>query len=305
MAATHTLLMTGASCGIGRIAAENILADDPAVHLLVGARGDTGPALVRELAQGKHAVSSISADLSSLSSVRTAAAAVAGQLRREEVPPLKGFVGNAGIQYTNALTRTTEGYEATFTVNVLANHLLIRALDSHFVTGSRITITVSDTHFGDLRHNMGMVPGPVWRPPAELATTAAFENPATTTAGRTAYSTSKLAAVYHVHELARRLEGVDVVAFNPGFVPGTGLARNADPVSRFIMAHVLPLMSLTPMATRPTVAGRDLANVVLGRTMAPTGSYVDRAAADRSSEESYDRGREADLWDVIENLTAA
>jgi NAD(P)-dependent dehydrogenase (short-subunit alcohol dehydrogenase family) len=305
MAATRTLIMTGATRGIGRIAAADILEGDPTVHLVVVARGDSGPTLARELAQGKHTVSSVSADLSSLASIRTAAAEIAAKLHGGELPPLRGFVGNAGIQYSNAMTETVDGHEATFAVNVLANHLFIRTLEQHFAPGSRITITASDTHFGDFKHNMGMVPGPAWKDPAMLAQTAAFDNPSTTAAGRTAYSTSKLAAIYHVHELARRLDGVDVVSFNPGFVPGTGLARNADAVSRFMMRRIMPLMALTSMATTPRDAGRYLANVVLGKTTAPTGSYVDRAKADRSSEESYNVGRESDLWTTVEKLTAA
>jgi NAD(P)-dependent dehydrogenase (short-subunit alcohol dehydrogenase family) len=153
---------------------------------------------------------------------------------------------------------------------------------------------------------MGMVPGPVWQAPVKLAETAAFEMANTVAAGLTAYSTSKLAAIYHVHELARRLaDSVDVVSFNPGFVPGTGLARNADPITRFITGRIMPLMTLTPMASNPRDAGRDLANLVLGRTKAPTGSYVNRVQADRSSDESYNSTREAELWDALEKLTAA
>lgn len=305
MAATHTLVMTGASRGIGRIAAEHILAGDPTVHLVVVARGDSGIALAAELGQGTHAVTAVSADLGSKSSVRRAAAEIVSQLLRGELPPLRGFVGNAGIQHTNALTEGADGHEATFTVNVLANHIFIRTLEQHFVPGSRITITVSDTHFGDFRHNLGLVPGPVWQSPLKLAETSAFAKPSTTAAGRTAYSTSKLAAIYLVHEFARRLPpGVDVVSFNPGFVPGTGLARNADRISQFVMGRILPLMTFTPMATSPKSAGRYLANVVLDKTKPLTGSYVDRAKVDRSSAESYDPGREADLWAAVEKLTA-
>lgn len=306
MAATHTLVMTGASRGIGRIAAEAILQNDPTVHLVVVARGDSGRAVASELSAVGRSVSSVSADLGSLSSVRSAAAEIAARLERGGLPPLHGFVGNAGIQYTNALTEGADGYEATFTVNVLANHVLIRALEKHFVPNSRITITVSDTHFGDFKHNMGMVPGPVWQAPEKLAKTSAFAKPTTTAAGRTAYSTSKLAAIYLVHEYARRLpKGIDIVSYNPGFVPGTGLARNADAVSRFMMGRVMPLMALTSMATSQKNAGRYLADVVLGKTTAPTGSYVDRAKVDRSSDESYDRTREGDLWNAVEKLTAA
>src|SRR5258708_30060356 len=149
-----------------------------------------------------------------------------------------------------------------------------------------------------------MVPAPAWRSPDALAHTGAFPKPDTTAGGRTAYSTSKLAAIYLVHEYARRLPaGIDAVAYNPGFVPGTDLARNADPVSRFAMRRILPVMTLTPFATSRAAAGRYLAEVVLGTTEAPTGSYVDRGLVARSSQESYDPQRERELWDAAEQFT--
>jgi hypothetical protein len=98
---------------------------------------------------------------------------------------------------------------------------------------------------------------------------------------------------------------LDVLSYNPGFVPGTGLARNADPVSRFMMARVMPVMTLLPVATNQKAAGRHLADVVLGRTKAPSGSYVDRRKVSRSSGESYSTRREAELWAAVERLTAA
>ncbi|WP_037862945.1 SDR family NAD(P)-dependent oxidoreductase [Streptomyces sp. NRRL S-340] len=301
----HTVVMTGASQGIGRVAAERILRRSPDVHLLVVARGSSGAPLAAELAEGGNTVSHVSADLGSLDSVRSAATGIRDRLDGGDLPPLRGFVGNAGIQYTNALTEGPEGFESTFTVNVLANHLFVRLLQDRFAAPARIVITTSDTHFGDFRHNMGMVPGPAWRSPDVLARTGAFPDPDTVAAGRTAYSTSKLATIYLVHEYARRLPaGIDAVAYNPGFVPGTGLARNADPVSRFAMRHILPVMTVTPFATSRTTAGRCLADVVLGTTQAPTGSYVDRSRADRSSEESYDERREGELWDAVERFTA-
>lgn len=72
-----------------------------------------------------------------------------------------------------------------------------------------------------------------------------------------------------------------------------------------MMVHVMPFMSRTRLATPSRTAGRDLANVVLARSTARSGSYVDRAMVARSPEESYDAGREAELWDAIETLTAA
>ncbi|MGP3990315.1 SDR family NAD(P)-dependent oxidoreductase [Streptomyces sp. 3N207] len=300
-----TTVMTGASRGIGRVAAEHILRESPDTHLLVVARGLAGARLAAELGSGGRAVSHVQADLSSLESVRSAVAEIRDRLECGVLPPLRGFVGNAGVQYTNALTEGPEGLESTFTVNVLANHLFVRLLQDCFAVPARIVITSSDTHFGDFKHNMGMVPGPVWQLPEVLARTGAFPEPDSTSAGRTAYSTSKLAAIHLVHEYARRLPaGVDVVAYNPGFVPGTGLARNAGPVSRFAMRRILPLMALTPFATGRAAAGRYLADIVLGLTEASTGSYVDRERTARSSEESYDPLRERELWDAVERFTA-
>lgn len=302
----HTIVMTGASRGIGRVAAERILRRSPETHLLVVARGTTGARLAAELGTGGRAVSHVEADLGSLESVRRAAIEIRERLDRGDLPPLRGFAGNAGIQYTNALTEGPDGLEATFTVNVLANHLFVRLLQDRFAAPARIVVTSSDTHFGDLRHNLGIVPGPVWRSPDVLARTGAFDRPGTAAGGRTAYSTSKLAAIYLVHEYARRLPaGIDAVAFNPGFVPGTGLARNAGALSRFAMRRVLPVMTLTPFATSQALAGGHLADVVLGTTEAPNGSYVDRGRVVPSSEESYDPRRESELWEAAERFTTA
>ncbi|GAB10179.1 oxidoreductase [Gordonia araii NBRC 100433] len=241
-----------------------------------------------------------------MSSVLGAARAVADAVAAGDLPPLSAIVGNAGIQHVDDTTETDEGLEETFAVNVLANYVLIEELRPHLRPRSRIVITVSDTHFGDFRHNMGMVPGPAWpEDPARLASIRTFDRPESVSAGRTAYSTSKLAAIYLVHEYARRLpEGVDIVGYNPGFVPGTGLARNAGALSRFAVRRILPLMTLTPLATGQRAAGKHLADAVLGRIDVPSGGYIDRNRVVPSSSESYDEKRERQLWETLERLTA-
>lgn len=304
MSTTHTIVMTGASRGIGRHAAARILDQDPGTHLVVVTRDASR--VDDALGAGGRPVTYVAADLTSLASTRTAAEQLSSLLQDGRLPPLRGFVGNAGVMLPDDTTTTPEGLEATFAVNVLANHVLLQGLRERFVPGARVTLTVSDAHFGDVRHNLGLLPGPAWRDPAVLARPNAFPDPASTAAGITAYSTSKLAAIYLVHEWARRLAPrVDVVAFNPGFVPGTGLSRNAGRASRFLMRHVVPALALTPIASTPAAAGRRLADAALGTTAAPTGSYVDRARVARSSDESYDVARESALWDAAEALVRA
>lgn len=301
----HTVVMTGATRGIGRMAVERIIRGDPEGHLVVLGRSPGVAALAEELSVSGNPVRWFEADLLSLGSVRSATDQLREQLDAKELPPLRTVVANAGLQFTDDLNETAEGFESTFAINVLANHVLIRRLQDRLEVPSRIVVTVSDTHFGDLKHNLGMVPGPRWSAPDVLARIGAFPDPSTVAAGRTAYSTSKLAAIYLVHEHARRLPcGVHVVSYNPAFVPGTDLARDASAVAAFAMRWVLPLMALTPFATSRAAAGEHLADLALGRIQAPTGSYVDRARVDRSSEESYDPQRERELWDAVERLTA-
>ncbi len=305
-----TIVMTGATRGIGRVAAEHLLRRSPGSHLLVLVRASSGARLIGELKDALGGdvgtrVTLVAADLRSVTDLRRALEEVTALLRDGRMPPLHALVGNAGIQHTNARTAGPDGYEATFMVNVLANHLLIRTLQDHLVVPARVVLTVSDTHFGDLRHNLGMVPGPRWQDPRELARPGAFRRPGTTTAGRTAYSTSKLAAIYEVHAFSRRLPaGVEILAFNPGLVPGTELARNAGPVTRFAMRRVMPLLTRTPLATTPAVAGEQLADAVLGGVDARSGDYIDRDQIDNSSPESYNPAREEELWAVAEQISA-
>lgn len=299
----QTIVMTGASRGIGRIAAEHLLKARTRTHLVLLARSETR-GLEGELRATGGPVSIIRADLTDLRSVAEAAGNVAARVDAGELPPVRAVVCNAGVQHTNALTETADGFEATFAVNVLAHHVLLRGLQGHLHRGARVVITVSDTHFGDLRHNLAMVPGPRWQPAETLARVGAFPRPGSTTAGRTAYSTSKLAAIYLVHEYGRRLSaGSTIVGYNPGFVPGTDLARDAGALSRFAMRRIMPLLALTPLATSPGKAGRYLADAALGKLPAPSGSYVDRDHVARSSVESYNQGRERETWEAVEALT--
>ncbi|WP_454295089.1 SDR family NAD(P)-dependent oxidoreductase [Salana multivorans] len=160
--------MTGASRGIGRVAARRLVREGSRAHLVLLNRGDS-PDLVEELRAYGGAVSVVRTDLSRLRSVADAAAAVAERVREGMLPPIRTLVCNAGVQHTNALTETADGFESTFAVNVLANHVLVRGLQRHLHPRARVVLTVSDTHVGDLRHNLGMVPGPRWQPVQTLA----------------------------------------------------------------------------------------------------------------------------------------
>ena len=53
-------------------------------------------------------------DLASLASVRDAAETVSRGLDKGELPPLTGFLGNAGVLMTSTTKATADGFEMTF-----------------------------------------------------------------------------------------------------------------------------------------------------------------------------------------------
>ncbi|MEV6489168.1 SDR family NAD(P)-dependent oxidoreductase [Actinoplanes sp. NPDC051633] len=265
-----TIVMTGASRGLGRHAAERMLRDDPDLRLTVIARG--------EMLEHPR-VTTLRGDLSSLRSLRAAAAQI--------TEPVDAYVGNAGLQLTDSRTTTEDGFESTFGVNVVAHLALIQALT--FRPAARIVLTGSDSHFGTFRYNMGLIPAPRWLGPAVVAEPNDL-------GGRGAYSTSKLGLIYLVHELARRMPEVDVYTFNPAFTPGTGLVRT-DRIGNWLFRRVFPRI---PGVNTPERAGAQLAAVVTGPRPAPSGAYIDRSTVTPSSPASYDEKRERELWAALE-----
>lgn len=303
--ASRTIIMTGATRGIGLEAARDILRRSPDTHLVVLGRGSSAAEVLPSLTAISPHVSTVDVDLSSRASVATAGARLEDLLDSGGLPPLRGLVFNAGVHLSTALDSTVDGYERTFAVNVMSTHQLLRQLHPHLQAPARIVVTVSDAHFGDLRHTGGTMPAPRWSIP-EIARPGAFERPAHVRAGRRAYVTSKLGGVYLVHEWARRLtDGIDIVSFNPSLVVGTGLARETGGAFPFLMSKIIPILAVTPLVDTPVPAGKKLADVILGATAAPNGAYIHRTAATPSSVESYDTDRERALWDWLEQVPPA
>jgi len=270
-----TILMTGASRGLGLYAARKMLADRPDLRLIVVARGDQ-PDLPRTTV--------VRGDLASLQSVREVADAI------DE--PLDGYVGNAAVQMKTGGTATVDGYETTFAVNVLAHYLLLTRV--RFTATARIVLTTSDSHFARSRHSFWMVPPPEWSTPERLA------RPGTINKGLTAYATSKLGVIYLVHAIARRMH-LEAYSFNPAFTPGTSLLRN-DALGDLLFRRVFPHL---PGVNTLDRAGAQLAAVAIGPRPAESGAYIDRWTVTQSSPESYDEGREGELWAGAERLTAS
>jgi NAD(P)-dependent dehydrogenase (short-subunit alcohol dehydrogenase family) len=219
------IVMTGATSGIGLGAAERLIANGHSVN--IGARGSDGPA----------GATMLPLELSDLTRVREFAVAIEG--------PLDSLILNGGMQVLSNAQRSADGFELTFTTNHLAHYLLARLLLPRIVPGGRIIFTTSGTH--DPAEKTG-IPAPRHANAGYLANPDSDpDHESGMTAGLRAYSSSKLCNLMTARWLAQRPEtkakAISVHAYDPGFIPATGLARKSPwPVRKLIM----PLLALLP-----------------------------------------------------------
>jgi light-dependent protochlorophyllide reductase len=292
---TRTVVITGANAGLGLECARDLLARDPSWHVVLAVRNpDLGAAAVAELGAPQRC-SVIRVDLASLASVRdfVAAFAAAG------LPPLHALVCNAGLQTVDTKF-TDDGVEMTFGVNHLGHFALVDGLLGHLQAPARIVVVASGTH--DPKKFTGM-PHPNYTSAEDLAHPAAGA-PAN---GRLRYTTSKLCNMLFAYELDRRLgqgaNGITVTAFDPGLMPASGLARDYSPSMRFVWGLVGPVLRLLPNVNSTRTSGARLAALAVDPAFeGVTGRYYEGAKEIRSSADSYDTAKAADLWQTSERL---
>ncbi|BCK55510.1 short-chain dehydrogenase [Nocardia wallacei] len=196
-----TILITGATSGIGLAAARQLAAGGDRLVLVGRNPEKLAVTAERVRAAGAGAVDTLECDVSSLDSVRRLAAAVL-----ETCPRLDVLANNAGGFFWRR-TETSEGAESTFATNHLGGFLLTELLLERLVRSApaRVVFTSSVMHYG------------VSLDVDDLGCARGYS-------GQRAYSRSKLANVLYVRELARRSAGtgVTVNAFHPGAV-STGI----------------------------------------------------------------------------------
>jgi NAD(P)-dependent dehydrogenase (short-subunit alcohol dehydrogenase family) len=295
MTTTRTVIVTGANAGLGLECARNLLARDGSWHVVLAVRNpELGAAAISELGAPDRC-SVIRVDLASLASVRdfVAAFAAAG------LPPLHAIVCNAGLQVLDT-KHTVDGVEMTFGVNHLGHFALVTGLLDQLVGPARIVVVASGTH--DPAKFTGM-PHPEYSTAEQLAHPAA-DAPVN---GRRRYTTSKLCNVLFAYELDRRLgkgaNGITVTAFDPGLMPGSGLARDYSPAQRVVWSVVGPLLRLLPNVNSTRTSGTRLAALAVDPAFeGVTGRYYEGAKEIRSSADSYDEAKASDLWLTSEQL---
>jgi retinol dehydrogenase 12 len=194
----EVVVITGATSGIGRIAAEKLAGQGARIVMVARDRARAEETLKRLREAGPGAAHRVHyADLSLIAEVTKVGAEIAAAEPRIDV-----LVNNAGSMFGRRLL-TAEGLERTFALNHMSYFVLTRCLRESLVAAApaRIVNTASNAHlratldFSDLQTKTGYVP-------------------------TLAYARSKLCNVLFTRELARRLAGTGVTAncLHPGFV---------------------------------------------------------------------------------------
>ena len=270
------VVITGATSGIGRIAAERLAAQGARIVMVARdqRRAERTIARLREVAPDVTHRTYV-ADLLSLAETTQVGARIAA-----EEPRIDVLINNAGNIFASRAV-TPDGLERTFALNHMAYFVLTHQLRERLVASSpaRIVNTASRAHqgqfldFDDLQMEKNYHP-------------------------MTAYGRSKLANILFTRELAHRLAGTGVTAncLHPGFV-ATGLGQR-DSVIFGTMMRLSMLFAAKPEQGAGTIihlaASPDVASM--------TGSYFVDCHEAIPSRNARDDGAARRLWDESAQL---
>ncbi len=297
------VLVTGPTCGLGKDLVDALARRN--VRLLLLGRDQTSLAAVAQTALRNGATTAETAilDLASFESIRAAAFAVISLVEGLGMGPIHAVVANAGIQLGDRIQQTVDGLETTFGVNVVGNQLLLSLLHPLLDVNAHVVVVGSGTHFGDPLTRL-VVAAPRWEDPEQLSTPGG-PNAASAKAGQCAYSTSKLGVNYLVHELNRRWgPSIRANVYDPGLMPGTGLARDLPPFKQWAWNNVMPVLKIFPGVSSTANSAERLARLTLGEEHRGLSNvYIEIGKLTAASPASQNPQRETQLWEYCERIT--
>jgi NAD(P)-dependent dehydrogenase (short-subunit alcohol dehydrogenase family) len=270
--AGRTVIVTGASSGIGAAGAEE-LGRRGAEVVPVGRDSGRLAAVTERI---DNAAEPLTADFASLTEVRSLA-----ERLLERHPQIHVLVNNAGT-VTGRRELSEDGYEMVFAVNHLAPFLLTNLLLDRLRESApaRVVTTSSIAHGQgqvDL-DNLQLERGWSWS---------------------RAYGNSKLANVLFTRALARRLDGSGVVAncFHPGTVR-TRIARDTG------LLRSLAWKAATMFASSPARGAETLVYLAASPEAAEvSGEYFVDSKPGRTAGRARDDEKAERLWEASEDLT--
>jgi NAD(P)-dependent dehydrogenase (short-subunit alcohol dehydrogenase family) len=296
-----TVLLTGPTSGIGAGMLRALVRHPARPHLVLLARNPTAlDAALDQVRSAGLTAHGVHVDLADLASVQAALAEVRGLIDAGTIAPIEAALLNAGAQFMTRATMGAQGYERTFTINVIAQHLLVTGLEPLLAPDGHIVVMGSSTHRGK-KQSFNLIPDPQWQAPEALATADAAEAPSEAKGrerGGIAYASSKLALVTAAHVWAERLSaaGRRLNVYDPGLTVGTGLVRDMSAFRYWIWKNVMPVMALHPKATTARITGRHAVALALGETFADLhDGYVEIGHLTQAEQVTFDGARQREL----------
>ena len=264
-AAEATILVTGATDGLGKRVARELAAKGATV-LLHGRSPERLEATLEELRSqtGSQKVGSHLADLSSLAAVRDLADRILSEYDRLDV-----LVNNAGI-IVQERKESEDGYELTFAVNYLS-HFLLTSLLLPLLKNSAPARVVNVA-------SAGQSPIDIDDPMLERGYDA-----------MRAYSQSKLAQIMFTMELAEHLQdtGVTVNALHPASLMDTKMVQDT-------FGYTMSTVEEGTEAVVRLAVSLELEGV--------TGRYFDGTRDARANRQAYNPQARDRLWVLSEGL---
>lgn len=248
----QTIIVTGATGSLGRALCK-ILNENEDCHVVIAARDqNAGYALVHEL--GSRA-SFRYLDLASISSIQKFVAEWNG--------PIGALVNNAGGQFHGRTRLTDDNIEATLAINHLGAFQLTLGLLPWLHRGAVINVSSGTHNPNDRSAKLFGFRGGRLLPVSALAK-GGIDTASPRQAALDRYATSKLLLMTTSVELSRRCPNVRFINFDPGLMPGTGLARTAPLPVRIAWNTVLRwAVPLLPGASTVEKSAKIAAGIVL------------------------------------------
>lgn len=259
-----TIIITGASAGIGKAAATELAKDNTVI--IVGRSEST-----------KDVASAIGADYyrvdyTDLSSVR----ALAKELL-SHYPTIDLLINNAG-GVMNGIVQTNDGFEKTIQVNYLAPFLLTELLLERLISSKGAIINTSSS--------------------AQFFSHLKTDDIQTAKAPFVAYGNGKLLDLIHAKELSRRYkdQGIDAVSFHPGVV-ATNFGVNNDGSFSWLKVPLIRRLLKTPEQGADTMVW-----LARNRNLWQSGAYYSKRKLAHTNAMAKNTQAHIKIWDLTLSL---
>ncbi|ROK28209.1 Dehydrogenase/reductase SDR family member 13 [Anabarilius grahami] len=279
----HTGQTKCSNTGIGRATAVDLARRGARVILACRnqTRGEAAAAVVQRESGSKNVVY-MQLDLASLKSVRSFAETFLKTERRLDI-----LVNNAGVYMQGT---TEDGLGLMFGINHLGHFLLTNLLLDRLKQCAPSRIVSVSSYL----HNYGNLDFDILRTHKEFGVGESSRDVFRI------YSHSKLCNVLFTHELAKRLQGINVTCYSlhPGVI-NSDLGRNMNKMSRRLLKPIIALFFKDVEAGAQTT----LYCAVQEGIEAQSGRYFSNCAVQKVKAKAQDDAVAKKLWEVSETLS--